>query len=142
VNLFRRRWRRRASNVRIALALIGVSSSVRLVGMRGALRLIDRITPHGEWPAPCAGDVERSVTLARRIAAVAGRLPGRPRCLSRSLVLRMALRRRRIDNELCIGIRITGEFAAHAWVEVAGVAAGESQDVRSVYARFPTFAGA
>jgi hypothetical protein len=53
----------------------------------------------------------------------------------------MALRRRGIDNELCIGIRITRDFSAHAWIEVDGVPAGEPEDVRSVYARFPTFAG-
>jgi hypothetical protein len=136
-----RRLRWRVTDLRIAVALAAVASGVRLFGLRRVLRLVDGFVPVGPATLSRADAVKRGQRLAGRIAAVAARLPGQPRCLSRSLALRMALRRRGIANELCIGIRITREFAAHAWIEVDGVPAGELEDVRSVYARFPTFAG-
>ena len=81
------------------------------------------------------------MTLARRIELIADRLPRRARCLSRSIVLRAALRRRGIDAELRIGVRKETQFEAHAWVEVDGIPAGEPEDVRVMYATFSTAFG-
>jgi hypothetical protein len=53
---------------------------------------------------------------------------GRHDCLSRSLTLTAALRRRGVDAEVCLGVR-KFPFLAHAWVEVAGMAISEPQDV-------------
>jgi Transglutaminase-like superfamily len=48
-------------------------------------------------------------------------LPGDTRCLARSLVLIRLLARRRISARLVIATRTTPSFAAHAWVEHAGL---------------------
>ncbi|MBT8493915.1 MAG: lasso peptide biosynthesis B2 protein [Deltaproteobacteria bacterium] len=52
----------------------------------------------------------------------ARRLRPRPSCLARSLATWLALQRRGITSDLKIGARRGDEFAAHAWVEVDGVA--------------------
>jgi transglutaminase superfamily protein len=48
-------------------------------------------------------------------------LPTDSRCLMRSLVLTALLTRRGIDSRLVLGVRRDEDFAAHAWVEHAGV---------------------
>jgi hypothetical protein len=61
----------------------------------------------------------------------------RGNCLSRSLALCWLLQRRGIAAELRVGGKKNGDaFEAHAWVEVAGVAVNDGEDVGSRYARF------
>jgi hypothetical protein len=62
-------------------------------------------------------------------------LPGN--CLSRSLALLWALRRNGYAAELCLGVSLAGgEFAAHAWVTLAGRVLNDTQDVASRYVPF------
>lgn len=75
---------------------------------------------------------------ARIIAVVADRLPFRPTCLPRALVLAAYLRYRRRDAELCVGVRTTGRFAAHAWVEVGGRPIPDDADSYRCLWRLPT----
>lgn len=63
----------------------------------------------------------------------------RGNCLSRSIALCWLLRRRAIPAQLRIGARKNGnQLEAHAWVEVAGRAVNDSDDVQT---RFAPFAG-
>lgn len=59
-------------------------------------------------------------------------------CLSRSVVLADLLDRQRIPNELRIGVRnpLHG-FAAHAWVEHAGMVLNDDADVASRFTPIP-----
>ena len=58
-------------------------------------------------------------------------------CLPASLLLWWLLRRRGIAADLCIGARtLTGEFEAHAWVELDGIVLNDDQEVRQVYPPF------
>jgi hypothetical protein len=60
--------------------------------------------------------------LGRAVARVLGHAPRRSRCLVQSLVLTRMLARRGIESSLVIGVTPGGaDFAAHAWVEAAGV---------------------
>jgi transglutaminase superfamily protein len=61
----------------------------------------------------------------------------RGNCLSRSIALCWLLRRRGIPAQLRIGARKIGnQLEAHAWVEVAGRAVNDSDDVQTRYAPF------
>jgi hypothetical protein len=61
-------------------------------------------------------------------------------CLTRSLLLGWLLRRKGIDTQLRIGVRIIkGVFEAHAWVEFAGNPINDRSDIAD---QFPPFSGA
>jgi Transglutaminase-like superfamily len=58
-------------------------------------------------------------------------------CLTRSLLLGWLLRRRGVPSSLRIGVRLTqGAFAAHAWVECAGVPVNDRPDIAAQFASF------
>jgi transglutaminase superfamily protein len=77
-------------------------------------------TQHADPPV----SVEAQRRLALRLAHAVGRtlspLPGDTRCLMRSLVLSSLLSRRGLQSTFVIGARAEPDFAAHAWVEMAG----------------------
>lgn len=77
------------------------------------------------------------VLTSRMVLAAARRTPFKVTCLERSLALWSLLARQRIPAQLRIGVRKDGEkFAAHAWVEHAGVAVGEPEDMHTHYSPF------
>ncbi len=58
-------------------------------------------------------------------------------CLTKSLVLSYSLQRLGHNAELCLGARrFTGQFEAHAWIEVDGNPVGEELSVNTIYTRF------
>ena len=58
-------------------------------------------------------------------------------CLTRSLLLGWLLRRRGVQSQLCIGVRLTqGALNAHAWVECEGVPVNDRPDVGAQFASF------
>ena len=58
-------------------------------------------------------------------------------CLTRSLLLGWLLRRRGIQSDLRIGVRLTnGALDAHAWVECGGIPVNDKSDVASDFASF------
>jgi hypothetical protein len=61
-----------------------------------------------------------AIRLGQIVGHVFGVLPMDARCLVRSLVLLRLLERRSIQATLQIGVRTTGDFGAHAWVEHDG----------------------
>jgi hypothetical protein len=71
------------------------------------------------------GEPHEEFLLARRLGRAVARtlslLPTDNRCLARSLVLDAMLTRRGLQSVLIIAVRAEPEFAAHAWVEHAGL---------------------
>jgi len=62
---------------------------------------------------------------------------GPANCLTRSLYLWWLLRRRGIDSQLRIGVRLNGGVLdGHAWVEYAGVPVNDRADVSADFAPF------
>lgn len=133
--------RNELSKAPIAAALVATTLLIRVLGMRRSVGIVWWVS--ARFPAlPLAGSTE---SLAERqaqvIAAVAERLPRRPTCLPRALVLAGLLRRRRRAAELCVGVRMAGSFDAHAWIEVNGRPVHEEADPAGLYRclwRLPT----
>ena len=58
-------------------------------------------------------------------------------CLTRSLLLGWLLRRRGVESQLRIGVRLTqGVLDAHAWVECEGVPVNDRANVSAQFASF------
>jgi hypothetical protein len=72
---------------------------------------------------PRPGDpVAAGRRLGRVVARTLAFLPGDTRCLTQSLVLTRLLASRGIESRVVIGVRPGDAFAAHAWVELGGIA--------------------
>lgn len=83
------------------------------------------------------GALAESQSASRMLDAASRRGLVRGNCLSRSIALWWLLRRRGIPAQLRIGARKIGnQLEAHAWIEVAGHAINDSDDVQTRYARF------
>ena len=111
-----------------ALLLVEITSTyvrVRwLLARKGLRRTLAQL--RDGTPAE-SGPVKREQQIAAvRLGFVVGKvldpLPLDSRCLMRSLVLTAMLARRRIASSVVIGVRTKPAFAAHAWVEIDGVA--------------------
>ena len=84
---------------------------------------------------PLALPVIRAVGEAVNIAARHSPLPAT--CLTRSLLLGWLLRRRGVQSQLRIGVRLTqGALDAHAWVESEGIPVNDRPDVNAQFASF------
>ncbi|MFI5071644.1 MAG: lasso peptide biosynthesis B2 protein [Terriglobales bacterium] len=82
-------------------------------------------------------DLAESQSASRMLDAASRRGIVRGNCLSRSIALCWLLRRRGIPAQLKIGARKIGnQLEAHAWIEVAGHAINDSDDVQTRYAPF------
>lgn len=87
---------------------------------------------------PCTAE---SVADAQRLAELAG-IAGRrgavqASCLRQALVVWWWLRRQGLAPQLRLGTRGTGtEFAAHAWVELEGVALGQGELAHRPFVRY------
>ncbi|MGA7626113.1 MAG: lasso peptide biosynthesis B2 protein [Candidatus Acidiferrales bacterium] len=136
-----KRWRtfRRLSSFErgVVLEAAGVLLATRVVfqlaGFRRWQRALGFFTPSTKTtgPARAASDGESARVIARMEAAAARNIFVRANCLEQSLVLWWLLRRRGIDAALRIGGRKeSGQFEAHAWVELNGVVLGSNQEHR------------
>lgn len=93
----------------------------RLLRRPYAARLLDGNEGTGAGDlSPQAMQTGRHVGL--KVAAAASRLPWHPTCLRQAVATRRMLSRRRIPSVIHLGVSNPGEFAAHAWVTVAGYA--------------------
>ena len=123
-------WPQRAVLLRAWLLLPTVALGLRLVGYRRLRRWLTDPVPSGTRRD--LAEAELTTRLVR--GAAAWSLP-RPKCLTRSLVLERLLRHAGLEAELRIGVeRPDGTFAAHAWVEHAGVPLSEPEAVDERYA--------
>ena len=118
----------------VALALLVLRALIAVCGFRRSTAAIwwlaDRLPPPHQVDLTGRAFAE---ARARSIARIADRLPSRPRCLPRALLLAGLLRRRRIGAELCLGARTDGAFDAHAWIEIDGWPVNEAADLRAAY---------
>ena len=105
----------------IAVAYLRARLALRRGGIRGALGAV-RAVPQSRAAAKAADPVVAGRRLGHAVARTLAILPSDSRCLMRSLVLTALLSRRGIESRLVIAVRPGGEFAAHAWVEHAGIA--------------------
>lgn len=132
-----RRWRALdASEQRWLLAAIFRLPLIRLSLLlrgyqRSRARLEARYPPAGTRRAG-ADDLARAQRLAQ-LTAIAGRRGlVTATCLPQALLLYAALRRQGLAPELQIGVRKDGAaLDAHAWVELEGVALGQSEVVHA-----------
>lgn len=124
------------AGAKIATALMGAASLIRLLGLRRAARLAfdlaDRLPPARESPL---SSVALAAAHGQMIARVAEGMPVKPRCLPRALVLAALLRRRGIAAELWLGAGTGERFDAHAWIEIDGVPICEAGDIEVRYRR-------
>jgi hypothetical protein len=90
-------------------------------------------------PLPAANTLgtKELARLGTLINSAAHHALGPANCLTRSLYLWWLLRRRGVDSQLRIGVRLTdGTLDAHAWVEHAGIPINDRQDVGTDFAPF------
>ncbi len=103
----------------VVVSLVRARRTLRRAGLPTTVAELRSVQPNRTKSA------DDSLASGRRLARVVWRtlavLPGDTRCLSQSLVLTRLLARRGIDSQLVIGVRPGEKFAAHAWVEHAGV---------------------
>lgn len=118
----------------VAVALSGLQVLIGVIGFRSSVAAIwwlaERLPPprHANREGLALAEAR-----ARGIAVIAHRLPSRPRCLPRALLLSALLRRRRMSAALCLGARADGAFDAHAWVEIDGRPVNEAADLQATY---------
>lgn len=127
------------TKVRLVAEVLSIYARMRLRMRENDLPKLVAFSRRGAVPPPrglqpgtreswcVAARLGNAVTKTLRI------LPTDSRCLVQSLVLTRLLAARGISSSLVIGTRADPEFAAHAWVEYAGVpvlAAGEFEDAR------------
>ena len=90
---------------------------------------------------PVAGGKPMNLVELRalgELVSIAARHTLGPRtCLTRSLLLGWMLRRRGMESQLRIGVRLTnGELDAHAWVECDGIPINDQHDISTQFASF------
>lgn len=108
-----------------AKALLGLEIAATYVQVRAALRRRDvrvvvRQLRTAETPALRHPELT-AVRLAGVVQRALASAPPRSRCLVQSLVLTRLLARRGIESSLVIAVSPGRHFAAHAWVESAGI---------------------
>lgn len=116
---------------RAALVQVAMRALARTLPERPLDAFMERITPSHR--RPCFRQVPWSVAATIRVVdAVVARTPVGPQtCLFRALARYAALRQARVDATLCMGVRADQPgIAAHAWVEVGGVAVFEVEPPR------------
>jgi hypothetical protein len=80
---------------------------------------------------------ERAASTARMVRAAVHHGLGHPTCLEESLALWFLLARQGIPSRVRFGVRKDAKkFEAHAWVECAGMALNEAEDMHRHIAAF------
>lgn len=123
--------------LRIWLMLGAVSVLLRAVGFQSTRRFLARFLPADR---PVSSVSEKAIADARRLGSLARiaacNLPLNTSCLRQSLLVWWILCRRGMAAELRIGVKISGEFSAHAWVELGGWSVNDSNDVADRFNAF------
>ena len=126
-------WAQRGQLAQAWLLLPLAAVGLRLFGFRRLQALLLRPAA----AAPARDDLPAAQATARIVHSAARWSPIHASCLARSLVLCRLLRRQGLSATLRIGVaKPDGRFEAHAWVEHAGVALNDSQDVELRFAAF------
>ena len=110
---------------RRAKALLGLEVATTYLQVHAALRRRDFRAVVAELRVADTPAQRDPQLAAARLAAIVRRTlanaPPRSRCLVQSLVLTRVLARRGIESSLVIAVSPGRHFAAHAWVETAGI---------------------
>ena len=117
-------------------ALPVVSAMLALFGFVRTRRLLESAS--GNAGRRVAGDEElRAAQAAAWLTNIAGRRGAvTATCLRQSLLLYWLLRRRGLAPEIRLGVRKEDQkFDAHAWVELHGIALGETELVHLPFSR-------
>jgi hypothetical protein len=111
-----------------------VSILLRVFGVVRTRRWLERFSRNAGARAIKSGDIQSAQRLAQ-LADIAGRRGAvTATCLRQSLLIYWLLRRRGLAPELKIGVRKEqSTFDAHAWVELQGVALGQSDLAHSPF---------
>ncbi len=123
----------RRAIITLALLVPAMHVAVRVIDYRRTLAVAEWTATRARWrrkvdTSDAAGAVVEAYRLATARVQRYSLLPGN--CLSRSLALWWVLRRRGAAPELRLGVSLGGgDFAAHAWVELGGLAVNDRQDV-------------
>lgn len=127
------RWRALAADERgLLLGLMAglpvIAALLRLLGVMRTMRLLER-TSGGAAPRRADPFEVSDARRAAQLTALAGRRGLiAATCLRQALLLYWLLRRRGFAPELKLGVRNDGDaFAAHAWIELQGMALGEGE---------------
>lgn len=105
-----------------------ISAMLRLFGFR---RSHDWLLKSSQKPAYATAD-SKTIAASERLAYLAS-IAGRrgavtATCLRQAMLLQWWLRRRGLDAKLKLGARLQeGQFDAHAWVELEGIALGQTE---------------
>lgn len=84
-----------------------------------------------------AARIEDVKRLGALVNLGAQHMLGPSSCLPRSLLLVWLLRRKGIESQLRIGVRLdSGILAAHAWVEYGGIPANDRDGIQEHYSAF------
>ena len=105
----------------LACGLPVVETSLQCIGAQRTASWLSRaIKPRPIHP-PAAAELQQADRLAH-LAVIAGRRGIlQARCLSQAMLVRALLRRRGLDAVVQVGVRKdSGQFDAHAWVELDG----------------------
>jgi len=113
--------------------MLGLEIAATYLQVRAAMRRRDFRAVVAELRAADAPAPRDAELAAPRLAAAVRRTlasaPRRSRCLVQSLVLTRLLARRGIESSLVIAVSPGRRFAAHAWVESAGIELLPSADL-------------
>jgi hypothetical protein len=117
-------------------ALPGIALLVRARGVAGTAQLLERASGNAPRREADAADTHAAQRLAE-LASIAGRRGVfTATCLPQALLVESILRRRGFSPELRVGVRKQADaLDAHAWVELDGVALGQTE---LVHAPFPS----
>ncbi len=108
---------------------------IRRSGFRRCRNALSWLAVHLPFARTCPA----SLPLAQQIADIVDRARTTTslypaQCLTRSLVLHYFLLRYGQDSVIRLGVRkITGRFAAHAWIESTGVELNEPEPANDIY---------
>lgn len=111
-----------------------LSALLRVFGVVRTRRWLERISRNAAPRTAESDDLDSAQRLAQ-LADIAGRRGAiTATCLRQSLLVYWLLRRRGLAPELKIGVRKEqSAFDAHAWVELRGVALGQTNLVHSPF---------
>ena len=119
----------------LLIGLPVVTTSLRLFGLVRTGKLLRHASANAGVNSPQSADIQNAERLAQLAATAGRRGPITLTCLRQALLVEYVLRRRGFAPELKIGVRKQeGAFDAHAWVELQGVALGQSELVHLPFA--------
>jgi hypothetical protein len=114
----------RGEKIRLGTEIVGTYLAVRWWLLRGDVS--DALVAARRTKSPSQRHDDKALLVAFRLGSAVertvGTLPFDSRCLIRSLVLTRILARRGLESSFVVGVSAHPTFAAHAWVEYAGIA--------------------